>query len=343
MNHQMPRTPLSPETLWQLNQRLTPTELDRFWNALHERKGNSLVELISHAVENRKKQETVVSSLAAVPSPEALLTCWDLEAMTGKTGMPFWPLAMSYRGNEQLLKLPRVAIVGSRHPTYYGREQAFRFSRALAQNGVAVLSGGAIGIDAIANSTALEHGVSIAVLGSGLAELYPPANITLFREMSASHRGLLLSEFHPQQKAEKWNFPRRNRTIAALADFVLVVEAADRSGTMSTVRAALDCNIDVGAIPGPIDIPTSQGTNRLIAEGCFCIQSPEDLLQRLSTILVRTSEQPPAALQKWHPAQNGAKRGTTRSSITPSPEQEPHEPRLTLVQPPRDTAAPRAP
>lgn len=201
-----------------------------------------------------------------------------------------FPPLLTFSGNLEVLKQPKVALIGSRHPTYYGREQCYRFAKALAENGVTVLSGGAIGIDTIANSTGFQFGTSCAVIGGGIHTPYPPSNKGLFTSLSLGDNGLLLSEFSEHAKAERWHFPKRNFTLASLADFVLVIEAGVTSGTLITANAALEFGIDVGALPGPVDSEMSQGTNRLIQNGAFCIQSPDDVLMRLQTLLMVRSK-----------------------------------------------------
>ncbi len=181
-----------------------------------------------------------------------------------------------------------MAIIGSRHPTYYGREQTFRFAKELSAKGCTIISGGAIGIDSIANSVALEQdGGSCAILGSGLKNLYPPSNSFLFNNMKFSPSGLLLSEFFEQDPPQKWNFPKRNHTIALLADFVLIIEATLTSGSLITAHAALDYGTDIGALPGSIDCVNSEGTNSLIQRGAYCIQRPQDVLERVEYLYTR--------------------------------------------------------
>ncbi len=191
-------------------------------------------------------------------------------------------LAFQYLGNPEVLQKPIVAIIGSRKPTYYGREQTQRFACALAKEGCTILSGGAIGIDSIANAVGHDHGSSCAIIGSGIKKLYPASNLKLFQNMGNSQNGLILSEFHCYESPQKWNFPRRNLSIAALADFVLVIEAAFTSGSLITAHAAADFGTDVGALPGEVTHVNSQGTNELIKNGAFCIQTPQDVLERVS-------------------------------------------------------------
>ena len=144
------------------------------------------------------------------------------------------------------------------------------------------MSGGAIGIDAIANAVGYDYGSTCAVIGSGINNLYPTSNLSLFQKMGNAENGLILSEFNSFEPPQKWNFPRRNISIAALADFVFVIEAALTSGSLITANAAAEFGTDVGALPGAVDHYNSQGTIELIKNGAFCIQSPQDVLERIS-------------------------------------------------------------
>lgn len=191
-------------------------------------------------------------------------------------------VALQFLGNKHALARPVVSIIGSRHPTYYGREQAHIFAKALAKAGCTVLSGGAIGVDAIACATAIEAGGRTGVvIGSGLERLYPASNAWLFQRLQEETTGFIFSEFSSCVEPQKWNFPRRNQVLACLSDFVFIVEAAERSGSLITAQAALDLGIDVGAMPGNIDNVASMGTNQLIQNGAFCITRPQDILERI--------------------------------------------------------------
>ena len=205
----------------------------------------------------------------------------DLERLTRSTLPPSFPPTINFTGNPEILCAPRVAIVGSRHPTYYGRTQAQRFAEALATAGVTVLSGAAIGIDTIVNSTALSSGNTVAVLGSGLYVPYPRSNRKLIEQIGSRKNSLLLSELDPYEPPARWNFPRRNRIIAALSHFVLVIEAMPASGSLITAGFAAEIGVDVGALPGPVNSLSSSGCNLLIKEGAFCIEKPEEVLERL--------------------------------------------------------------
>jgi len=152
----------------------------------------------------------------------------------------------------------RLAIVGSRRATAYGREVARTLARDLAERGAEIVSGGARGIDACAHEGALAAaGRTVAVLGCGMSHTYPPENARLFERMRAS--GALLSEFPMDTPPHAGNFPRRNRLISALSAATIVVEATEKSGSLITAGHALDQGREVMAVPGPVGSPYSQG------------------------------------------------------------------------------------
>ncbi len=176
------------------------------------------------------------------------------------------PPLLAVRGDVSLLDRPCVAIVGARAPSAYGLDAARRLAGDLAVEGVCVISGLARGIDAAAHRAALAAGgTSIAVLGCGPDRVYPAAHRGLARELCA--RGAVVSELPPGTPALPAHFPLRNRLISALSRAVVVVEARVRSGSLVTARHALDQGVEVLAVPGPIDVPTSEGPNRLLLDG----------------------------------------------------------------------------
>jgi DNA processing protein len=219
-------------------------------------------------------------NIASVHSERAL-SCHTIELLTQSSLPKYFPQSVFYSGNETLLEMPRVAIVGSRHPTLYGRQLAVRFSSFLSQAGVCIVSGGALGIDFIATKVAMEKGNSIVVIGGGLNCPHPASHASFFERISLSEHGLVLSQFGSNERAAPWHFPKRNLTLALLSEFVLIIEAGEKSGSLITARAALDYGIDLGAIPGDINSPMSKGTNALISEGAFCIREPEEVLERV--------------------------------------------------------------
>lgn len=266
-------------------------EIKKVTNFLKTKKVRSTQSLLKSLLDNQILNEKRVLSLAekyqfflSEPSPQNILSRKQLEHLLNKPLSEHAPLAFQFQGSLSCLKRPIVGIIGSRHPTFYGREQAHHFAHHLARAGCTVLSGGAIGVDAIANKSAWNQGGdSIAVIGSGLNQLYPFSNLDLFQNLAHSSNGLILSEFSADEPPRKWNFPRRNLSIAALCDFIFVVEAAKTSGTLITANMALEFGVDVGALPGSVENPNSQGTNSLIQNGAFCIQRPEDILEKICT------------------------------------------------------------
>jgi DNA processing protein len=171
-------------------------------------------------------------------------------------------------GDVELLRRPCVAIVGSRRATAYGRRVARGIGAEVSGRGHCVVSGMAMGIDAEAHRGALP-GPTAAVLGSGVDVVSPPRNRALHGRIC--EHGVVVSEFPPGVQAAPHHFPKRNRIIAALSTDVVIVEASHRSGALITAEIALDLGREVHAVPGPIDRPTSQGTNRLIADGAGVI------------------------------------------------------------------------
>lgn len=176
-----------------------------------------------------------------------------------------------------------IAIVGSRHATTYGRKTAESLARALAFAGVTVVSGLARGIDSAAHRAALDAGGrTIAVLGNGLMEVYPPENRELADRIIEN--GLIYSECLPDQPPRGSEFPRRNRLLSGLSLGVVVVEAASRSGALITARLATEQNREVFAVPGRIDSRMSSGCHRLIRDGAKLVQSVDDILEELGPL-----------------------------------------------------------
>lgn len=173
-----------------------------------------------------------------------------------------------------------VAVIGSRHATRYGLRVARALAGDLARAGVTVVSGLARGIDATAHMAALAAGGrTVAVLGSGLLNPYPPDHLDLLEEIAAS--AAVLSEFPLHASPLRRHFPQRNRLIAALSLGTLVVEASPTSGALGTVRHALDLGRAVMAVPGPVDEECSLGTLRLLQEGAAPIGSAQDVFAAL--------------------------------------------------------------
>jgi len=175
-----------------------------------------------------------------------------------------------------------LAVVGSRKMTNYGREVVEALVPELAQAGLTIVSGLALGIDAVAHQAALSvGGRTIAVLACGIDQIYPPSNTSIAEEIIRSGRGAILTEFPPGTPTYPANFPIRNRIISGLSLGVLVVEAAEGSGTFHTVQAALEQGREVFAVPGSIFSPYSAGTAKLIEKGAKPVTRAADILEEL--------------------------------------------------------------
>jgi DNA processing protein len=194
--------------------------------------------------------------------------------------LPDSPVVLYLRGSLPE-RVVRIAIVGSRRATAYGRRVAVGLGSALAARGIEVVSGGARGIDTHGHRGALEgEGRTVAVLGSGLLEPYPRENDELFETIAS--RGALVSEFPLDAPPLAEHFPRRNRLISGLSAAVVVVEAAPRSGSLITVSHALEQGREVLAVPGPVSSEQSQGCHRLIQQGAKLVQEASDIIEELS-------------------------------------------------------------
>jgi DNA processing protein len=195
------------------------------------------------------------------------------------------PVLLYVWGDPTLLNLPQVAIVGSRNPTASGRQNAAAFARDLASAGFVITSGLALGIDVAAHQGALEsHGRTLAVLGTGINQIYPARHVCI-AEQIAAQGGAVVSEFPLGTGALPANFPQRNRIISGLSCGVLVVEAAIKSGSLITARYALQQNREVFAIPGSLQNPLSRGCHALIKEGAKLVECAEDVVDELHSLL----------------------------------------------------------
>lgn len=194
--------------------------------------------------------------------------------------IPEMPYSLHLKGKQNLFENKIVGIVGSRKSSAYGNEVAYKVGKILSNKGYTVISGLAKGIDAYAHKGALEgEGSTIAVIGSGLDYIYPKENTKLF--LDVSKKGLIISEFYLGTKPLSYNFPRRNRIISGLCDFLIVIEATHKSGSLITVNHAIKQGKDVLAVPGEIFSKTSEGTNMLIRDGAYPLISLDDLYEYL--------------------------------------------------------------
>lgn len=204
----------------------------------------------------------------------------DYPAMLKEIADP--PLLLYKKGTLVEEDRNAIAIVGTRHPSFYGRTQAKKFSQELAARGLTIVSGLARGIDQVAHEGALHvsYGRTIAVMGCGLDVIYPKEHEDLFKRIS--ERGAVLSEYPLGTPPLPENFPRRNRILSGLSYATFVVEAHSRSGSLITAHQAVEQCREVFALPGSVDQLTSHGTHQLIKEGAFLVENPEDILLALA-------------------------------------------------------------
>ena len=189
------------------------------------------------------------------------------------------PAKLYIEGNTNILNSKSIAIIGSRNCSKYGMEVAYKFGYGLAQKGITVISGLARGIDAYSHWGVVKaNGKAIAVLGSGLNNIYPRENVKLYNEI-IKNGGAVITEYEPNAKPEKMHFPARNRIISALSDGILVVEARRKSGTLITVDFGLEQGKEIYAIPGNITSINSKGTNEIIKQGAKLVTCSEEIIE----------------------------------------------------------------
>lgn len=194
------------------------------------------------------------------------------------------PPVLFVEGRLEYLRLPAIAMVGSRRGSAYGRRQAQWLARELSKAGLMICSGMALGIDAAAHKGALDaDGFTVAVMGTGVDVCYPVRNRDLRERIRA--QGALVSEFPLGTPAIRQNFPRRNRIVSGLAAGVVVVEASLKSGSLVTAKLALQQNREIFAMPGPISSSFSRGCHQLIRQGATLIETPADILREMGGIV----------------------------------------------------------
>ena len=235
----------------------------------------------------------MLTAVDAVPEERlraelAAAGCWaccrhDASYPAGLRDAADAPWALIGRGDPALLAQlspdGSVTVVGARRASTYGREVARQLGRELAAAGLVVVSGLAFGIDACAHRGALDAGLTVAVLGCGADVAYPAAHRSLWRRIG--EYGLVLSELPPGAGAWRWTFPARNRIMAALSGMTVVVEAAERSGSLITADLAADLGRDLGAVPGPVGSRLSAGPNNLLAGGACLVRDAQDVLDAM--------------------------------------------------------------
>lgn len=263
-----------PESIWNCNQ-----------STIEARLGSKIANLIIE-VKNDFDPEKEVEKLKSLDI--GYITMYDKSYPQLLLETPDCPALLYIKGDPTCLSAPSLGVVGSRKYSNYGKTNAQKFSRESIQGGLNIISGLALGIDAIAHREALDsNGITVGVLGCGLDQIYPTSNAILANEM-INKGGAVISEFPPNTPPYKQNFPLRNRIIAGLSLGVLVIEAAEKSGALITAYTALDYNREVFAIPGNIDSEASKGTNQLIQKGAKLVTEIDDIFDELN---VKTKKQ----------------------------------------------------
>ncbi len=278
--------------------RILPALLDQF-------SGNPSILLASstHALKSAGLKQSDINQIRSPQHPGVskdltwaetdhhYLICFDDDSYPGLLRqISDFPTLLYAAGNPGLLQEPQIAIVGSRNCTPGGTQNAFEFASQLASAGLTITSGMALGIDSAAHRGALQVDANtIAVTGTGLDLIYPRRNLRLAEAIL--ERGLLVSEFPLGTEARPTNFPQRNRIISGLALATLVVEAAERSGSLITARLAAEQGRDVFAVPGSIHNPQTRGCHQLIRDGATITETPLDIAAEISSLIGFVLEQ----------------------------------------------------
>src|SRR5688572_9560117 len=244
---------------------------------------------VNERVIQARSEVDLIKLWEKIESQGVKILTWQDESYPGRLKEIDQPPPVLYIRGEYLPDdLFAVAIVGTRRVTAYGRQITEEMSSFLAANGITVISGLARGVDAIAHQSTLKAGGrTIAVLGSGVDNIYPPEHRRLAEQMM--ERGAIISDYALGTPPDASNFPPRNRIISGLSLAVVVIEAGETSGALITAEFAAEQGREVFAVPGSIHAPQSKGTNKLIQNGVLPLLTPDDLMQALD--LTRMGEQ----------------------------------------------------
>ncbi len=252
---------------------LSPVQ-QRLWLDFCARKPDS--ELLQHALRDHER---------ALAAGAQLLHCEDNNYPQLLLQTHAAPTLLYVKGDLQSLHLPQLAVVGSRNASASGLELAREFSAALAQHGLAITSGLALGIDGAAHRGALDsHGKTLAAIATGIDDIYPRRHEKLAAEIIASG-GAIITEFAPATAPNAQHFPRRNRIISGLSLGTLVIEASLQSGSLITARYALDQGREVFALPGSVRSVFHRGCHALIRQGAKLVETTQDILDELGGLL----------------------------------------------------------
>lgn len=206
-------------------------------------------------------------------------------------GIVLMPKKLYYIGTLPVERRPTVAVVGTRKPTAYGTEVTQQITAELARRGVIIVSGLALGVDALAHRATLDAGgTTVAVLASGLSTITPTTNRQLGEDIIAAG-GAIFSEYEPNDPPYATRFLERNRIVSGLSDAILITEASARSGTLNTAKHALEQGKEVFVVPGNITSPSSAGCNALLKQGATPVTCAEDILEVIAPQLLRPQTQ----------------------------------------------------
>lgn len=257
-----------------------------------QRAGWTAPQIINHALRGRQSGLARVALRAASAAPEveggaAFLPVCSTSLPASLRELSDRPFGIWVAGDlGAALHGPRVAIIGSRRPRPSVLGVTDAIAKACGRSGITVVSGLALGVDGRAHRGVLQAGgATIAVLGGGFRHVYPPQHEDLAQQIQASG-GLLVSEYHPDVEPRPYRFAHRNRIIAALADVVIVVQAAERSGSIITAERALELGIPVAVVPGALDDPAFAGSMALIRDGAEVLVDPSGLSRLLQRAMV---------------------------------------------------------
>ena len=222
-------------------------------------------ENVKREIDFMQKENIKILTIEDKEYPEMLKTIYD------------YPVSIYIKGNEKILNMPAIGIVGCRESTSYGKKVAQYFAYHLSKRNISIISGLAKGIDSQSHIGAIKaKGITIGVIGNGLDIVYPKENQYLYDKI-IEENGAIISEYPIGTKPEKMNFPARNRIISGMSKGILVIEAKKKSGTLITVDFALEQGRNVYVVPGNIDEMNSVGTNDLIKQGAQIVTSYRDI------------------------------------------------------------------
>ena len=222
-------------------------------------------ENVKREIDFMQKENIKILTIEDKAYPQILKTIYD------------YPVSIFIKGNEKILNMPAIGIVGCRESTSYGKKVAQYFAYHLSKRNISIISGLAKGIDSQSHIGAIKaKGITIGVIGNGLDMVYPKENQYLYDKI-IEENGAIISEYPIGTKPEKMNFPARNRIISGMSKGILVIEAKKKSGTLITVDFALEQGRDVYVVPGNIDEMNSVGTNDLIKQGAQIVTSYRDI------------------------------------------------------------------